>query len=142
MKKLILAAALLAVPALASAQECETYDTETGGFTVQTCPVSDDPEQNTKVIQHSFCADEAGEMVCSEPVAITVPARPASTPDWELDNRAIGLVCHQRVGDEATIYCGHQFGNLWGPISINLCRWQEDGSRTCKTTVSEPHNPL
>lgn len=37
MKKLILAAALLAVPALVSAQECETYDTEAGGFTVQTC---------------------------------------------------------------------------------------------------------
>lgn len=118
MKKLILAALLLASPALASAQD-------------------------TMTIQRSSCTtNEAGEMICSEPVAITVPARPASTPVWELDNRAIGLVCHQRVGDEATIYCGHQFGNLWGPISINLCRWQEDGSRTCKTTVSEPHNPL
>lgn len=56
----LLAAALLAAPALASAQGCETYDTDAGGFTVQTCPVPASFDRPATL----ECVLDGGEVFC------------------------------------------------------------------------------
>lgn len=109
MKKLILLIALLAAPSFASAQdqECETYETEGGGFTVQTCTVS------AVWSGPAMCRRDGGEIVCPDPAAFDRPAQ---------------LEC---VLDAGQVFCWDRGFNT--PLQVRTCE-SINGEMMCNRT--------
>lgn len=115
MKTLLLLALLLAAPNLVSAQECETYDTEVGGFTVQTCPARTlIPAENWT--GPAMCRKDRGseEIIC---------------PDGATFDRPPRLEC---IIDGGKVFCWDR--GLHTPLLVHSCQLLDGLEVKCENT--------